>query len=500
MDEFRVFTWDSTNFPDPDRLVRELETLGIKLVTIIDPGVKVEQRYSVYREGHDAGFFLKNSHGDEYQNVVWPGTCAFPDFTNPRTREWWGDKLPTLLDHGVAGIWCDMNEPTAFIPTPQTLPPDVIHGGAGEPKLHAEVHNLYGSQMAQATREGMLRHRPDRRPFVISRAGYAGLQRHALHWTGDNTSWWEHLWMSMPQLQNLGISGLAWVGVDVGGFGGDANGELLTRWMELGAFMPFCRNHSSWDTRSQEPWSFGDPYESIIRSMLKLRQRLIPYMYSLFDECNRTGAPIIRPLMFEFPADEESCSAADEFMLGSALLVAPIASAGATYRHVYLPPGDWFHWWTGERTEGSAHILAHAPLGQPAIYVRGGHALPLWPEMLHVGERAADPLTVILYPSEEPGSTTLYEDAGDGFTHEQGQYLRTQIECLMRDGSLNVSATPEGSFRPSRQRTILELRAWLHEPVSVQLDGRDHANWRYEDDTALVDLPSNASAWSLALR
>jgi alpha-glucosidase len=353
--------------------------------------------------------------------------------------------------------------------------------------------------MAQATREGLLRHQPDRRPFVISRAGYAGLQRHALHWTGDNTSWWEHLWMGMPQLQNLGISGLAWIGMDIGGFGGDANGELLARWTELGALIPFCRNHSSWNTRDQQPWSFSEPYESAIRAMLKLRQRLIPYLYSLFDECHRTGAPLVRPLLFEFPDDEDSLVAADELMLGSALLIAPIASAGSTYRHVYLPRGAWFHFWTGARVDGPAHVLAHAPLGQPAVYVRGGHALPLWPEMLHVNEKPADPLTLVLYPAGT-GSLTLYEDAGDGFAYEQGEYLRTEIESSFDSGVLTVTSTPSGNYRPGRQRTVLEIRGWPAAPDRVQLNDAALTEWQHAEGTLTVHVRSDNSSWTLAIR
>ena len=193
MDGYRVFTWDRESFPDPAGLVRELGELGVKLVTILDPGVKVDMNYSVYTSGRAEGLFCKTLLGSEYHNVVWPGSCAFPDFTNPRTRAWWAEQLPVLLDAGVAGMWCDMNEPTAFVPTPQTLPADVAHHGEGEAVLHAQVHNLYGQLMARATCEGLRRLRPERRPFVISRAGFAGLQRHALHWTGDNSSWWEHL-------------------------------------------------------------------------------------------------------------------------------------------------------------------------------------------------------------------------------------------------------------------------------------------------------------------
>ena len=218
---------------------------------------------------------------------------------------------------------------------------------------------------------------------MISRAGYAGLQRHALHWTGDNSSWWEHLWMSMPQLQNLGLSGVAWAGVDVGGFFGDCTGELLARWTEFGVFQPFCRNHSAMGTVAQEPWAFGEPWETICRDMLRLRMRLLPYLYTLFEECHRTGAPILRPLLFEYPSDPETYAADDQFLLGSALLVAPITRPGIEHRHVYLPAGTWVQWWTGERVEGPAHVLAHAPLGRPALYVRANTPLPLWDPVQH---------------------------------------------------------------------------------------------------------------------
>ncbi|MBA2443177.1 MAG: DUF4968 domain-containing protein, partial [Rubrobacter sp.] len=221
MDGYRVFAWDETRFPEPERFVSELRDEGFRVVTIVDPGVKLDESYAVYTEGRERDLYCKTKEGAEFNNVVWPGMCAFPDFTNPETREWWGDHHRALTDRGVAGVWCDMNEPSLFIPEQSTMPGDIVHPGGGRPKLHAQVHNAYGSLMARSAREGLLKLRPDRRPFVITRAGYAGLQRHALQWTGDNSSWWEHLWMSMPQLQNLGLSGIAWSGVDIGGFFGD---------------------------------------------------------------------------------------------------------------------------------------------------------------------------------------------------------------------------------------------------------------------------------------
>ncbi|HEV2660999.1 MAG TPA: TIM-barrel domain-containing protein, partial [Ktedonobacteraceae bacterium] len=234
LDGFRVFTWDNEHFPDPEGLFSELREMGFHVVAIVDAGVKVDENFSVYREGRERDLYCKASNNEEYQNACWPGVCAFPDFTNPATRAWWGDLHKSLLDAGVAGIWSDMNEPALFLPANSTMPFDVLHPGGGRARLHVQVHNAYGSLMVQGTREGLLRHRPEQRPFIISRSGYAGVQRNALIWTGDNSSTWDHLAMSIPQLQNLGLSGIGWVGSDIGGFYGDATGELLARWTEFG--------------------------------------------------------------------------------------------------------------------------------------------------------------------------------------------------------------------------------------------------------------------------
>jgi alpha-glucosidase len=492
LDGYRVFTWNPVGFPDPKGLLAELREMGYHAVSIVDAGVKVDEHYSVYVEGIARDLFCKNPQGDDYQNVVWPGICTFPDFTNPETRTWWGDQHRQLLDAGVDGIWCDMNEPGLFIPPNSTMPPDVIHPGGGRAQSHIQVHNAYGSLMAQAAREGLLRLRPNRRPFVISRAGYAGIQRHALLWTGDNSSTWEHLSMSIAQLQNLGLSGVGWSGVDVGGYYGDTTGELLARWTEFGIFQPFLRNHSEKTTRHQEPWRFGEPYESVSRDMLKLRQRLLPYLYTLFEECHRTGAPILRPLFWAYPEDAATYSMDDEFLCGDALLVAPVTRPGVEYRHVYLPAGSWFHLWTGARVDGPAHILAHAPLGEPAVYVRANTAVPLGPEMNYVGQQAADPLTFVLYPSEGSGSATFYEDAGDGYEHLNGSYARRAITCEVGAGNIRVEVGErEGAFVPGRRRIRLELREIASAPTAAHAE-----KWRYdrEQRRLIVDLNETISS------
>ncbi|BBL79526.1 alpha-glucosidase [Rubrobacter xylanophilus] len=487
MDGYRVFTWDRERFPEPERLLSELRKEGFRTVTIVDPGVKVDENYPVYIEGRENGFYCLTPGGEEYRNVVWPGLCAFPDFTSDRVRRWWGENLRSLLDEGVSGVWCDMNEPSLFVPRHSTMPPDVVHPGDGRPRPHGEVHNAYGSLMARAVREGLLRLRPGERPFVITRAGYAGLQRHALQWTGDNSSWWEHLWMAMPQLQNLGLSGVAFCGVDVGGFFGDCDGELLARFTEFGVLQPFCRNHSAKGTREQEPWAFGEPYESVCRRMIKLRYRLLPYLYSLFEECHRTGSPILRPLLFEFPEDETTYATDDEFMLGSALLAAPITRPGIRHRHVYLPEGSWFHLWSGERFEGPAHILAHAPLGEPPLYARANHAIPLGPELSHTGERSPeDPLTLMIHAAGGSGSTTLYEDEGDGFGYREGVYARREISCETTGRRTTVRlGEREGSYEPGPREVLLDVRGIRG--ARTRVDGEERG-FRVEDGRLLVSL------------
>src|SRR3979411_2194948 len=488
--------WKPGGFPAPEGLLAELRQMGFHAVSIVDAGVKVDEHYPVYTEGLARDLFCKTPEGNDYQNVVWPGICTFPDFTNPETRTWWGEQHRPLLDAGVEGIKCDMNEPGLFIPQKSTMPPDVIHPGGGKAQLHIQVHNAYGSLMAQAAREGLLRLRPERRPFIMSRSGYAGIQRHALLWTGDNSSTWEHLTMSISQLHNLGLSGVGWAGVDIGGYYGDTTGELLARWTESGIFQPFARNHSEKTTRRQEPWQFGEPYESVCRDMLKLRQRLLPYLYTLFEECHRTGAPILRPLFWAYPEDISTYSMDDEFMCGDGLLVAPVTRPGVDYRHVYIPAGSWFHYWTGTRVDGPAHVLVHSPLGRPAMYVRANTAVPLWPDMNHVGQHEADPLTFVMYPSEGSGAASFYEDAGDGYAYMSGAYARRQITCELGAGRIRVViGAQEGTFVPTRRQVRLELHEIASEPESVH-SGQAPVTWQYDPAhrRLIVDLDETASS------
>jgi alpha-glucosidase len=524
MDGYRDFSWDRTRFPDPEGLLTELQGLGFHVVPLVDAGVKVDVNDHVYQQGHEQELFCKTIDGYEYQNTVWPGVCAFPDFFNQAVREWWGDTHRGLVDAGVAGIWCDMNEPAMFIPHHSTMPDDVVHMWQGKTKVHKQVHNGYGALMVQAVREGLQRLRADRRPFVISRSGYAGVQRNALIWTGDNSSTWDHLSMSVPQLLNLSLSGVAWCGVDIGGFYGDADGELLSRWIELGIFQAFCRNHAEKMSRPQEPWVFGEPYTAICRSLLQLRQRLLPYLYTLFEECHRTGAPLLRPLFWAYPEDSATYAIEDELLCGDSVLVAPITRPGTQYRHVYLPEGDWVHFWSGEVISGPAHVLAYAPLGQPAFYIRANQALPLGPVTNYSGESAEalprpsdindaiassyrsdvcnDSLTLLLYVNEGKGATTLYEDEGEGYGYEQGLYAQRTVACEVAGEGIQVRLSErEGNFVPRRQQVLVELRGIQSAPVAVSLNDQA-VDWRYvqEGRSITIEVPETGAASVLLVR
>jgi alpha-glucosidase len=463
MDGYRVFTWNSSGFPDPAGMIADLRKQGFRTVTIIDPGVKVDPSYAVYQQGLERDCFIHRSNGEVFQGYVWPDDSAFPDFMRPEVRQWWVDMQKGLIDQGVSGIWNDMNEPTVFAkPFSEgggqafTVDLDAPQGPADERTTHAEVHNLYGSNMARASFEGLYRDLNGERPFVLTRSAFAGIQRWSTCWMGDNSSWWEHLEMAMPQLLGMGLSGVPFVGVDIGGFFGNARGELFARWMQLGILFPFCRGHSSIDTTQHEPWVFGPRVEAICRDYLKLRYRLLPYLYTLFWEAAQCGAPILRPLFFHFPDDQATYHVHDQVLLGPTLLAAPVYHPEREYRYVYLPAGVWYDWWTDEAINGPIHMLAHAPLERMPLYVRAGAIIPSGPELRFTGERPLDPLTLDLYPGE--GDFMLYEDDGHSFAYQQGQFCTTRY-TLRQDGQYLIFAigARTGAYAPPQRNIVLRF-------------------------------------------
>ena len=409
MDGYKIFTWSKERFPDPSGLVARLHEAGIKVVTIIDPGVKASPTYDVFRSGVMGNYFCLRSNGDLYTSHVWPGLCVFPDFARSDVRDWWSSLIAEFVKDGIDGIWLDMNEPAGFDSENHTIDGDLMHVMNGAEVPHYRLHNAYALLEAEATYEGLLRARPDKRPFILSRAGYAGIHRYAAIWTGDNTSNWEHLRLQIPMLLSLSLSGVPMVGADVGGFAKNTkqghfepDAELLVRWYESAIFFPFLRNHTSIDSPDQEPWAWGSAYEEVIKKLLMIRESLMPYIYSLAWASHELGEPIIRPLVYEFQDDDNTHSIDDEFMLGPFLLLTPALDKGIKERYAYLPRGRWLDLRRGREVDGGKIASIDVPMGDPPMLIRSGGIVPTLN-----GE-----LRVLIYPGQS-SAFTIYDDDGE---------------------------------------------------------------------------------------
>jgi alpha-glucosidase len=450
-----VFTWDKSRFPDPAGLLGDLRNSGFETVAILDPGVKVDQQYATFRDGTAHDVFLRDASGKPVRREVWPGTCQFPDFTDPGSRRWWSGQVARFAAVGFAGLWNDMNEPSTFDDPSRSLPDTVHHDWEGEGISHVRGgHAVYGMQMARATREGLAAARPEQRPFVLTRAGYAGVQRYAATWTGDSRSSWEHLRMTIPQLCNLAISGISFSGSDAGGFRGEPGAELYLRWMQLASMTPFFRTHSARTSSERNPWSYGEPTTARIRSVIERRYRLLPYLYTQMHRAAAVGTPVMRPMFFEQPNEKDYSRIDDQFMLGDSLLVAPILEPGGRARIVRLPPRTWYEFDTGRPRAGSRSVVVEAGWDLP-IFVRAGAVVPLWP----VRQSTATPVgSLILDIYAGSAGSALYEDAGDGFGYRTGDFLLSTFTTVLGRSGLEVSWRTEGKYvRPSQQVEVRVL-------------------------------------------
>src|ERR1043166_7750421 len=452
---YRVFTFDADRFSNPKDLTDRLGRDGVKVVTIVDPGVKKDsENYYVFKQGVENNFFQRRSNGDLFVPRVWPGDSAFVDYTLPEARKWWGDLHRFYLDSGISGIWNDMNEPSDFIDQTGKNQMDVVSYDEGDKTTHAKNRNTFALLMARATSEGLERLKPDRRPYVITRAAYAGIQRYSTMWTGDTNSTWESLALNIPMFATLGLSGEPFVGSDIGGFIGRANGELVVRSYQVGFLAPFCRNHKTIDGYDQEPWRFGKYYEDIIRKYLKLRYRLLPFLYTTLEEAHRTGTPVFRPLMLNYQNDPSTYNLDDQFIVGDDLLVAPILKPDVTKRLVYLPAGTWYDYWTNKQYAGATMITVDAPLDVVPLFVRGGAMIPVWPALNYVGEKPIDTVTFNIYPDDAgSASAALYEDDGLSPAYKTGAFRRTKFIARRGPNGFVVSVgVPEGTYNPGPRK------------------------------------------------
>jgi alpha-glucosidase len=444
MDAYRVFTFDPAGFSDPGKLSAYLHERGFKGVWMIDPGVKAERGYRVYDSGTTADVWVRGATGAVFQGSVWPGACVFPDFTRPGTRAWWAANYRGFMAQGVDGVWNDMNEPSVFDSPAKTMPRDNWHRGGGglPPGPHAEYHNVYGMLMARATRVGIATANPGRRPFVLSRSSFLGGQRYSATWTGDNSSTWDCMTMSIPMTLNLGLSGQPFNGPDLGGFGGNPSPELWGQWVAMGALFPFCRGHAVKGSVDKEPWAFGPEVESAARIALDRRYRLLPYLYTLFYESSLDGSPVMAPVFFADPRDPGLRSEDRVFLLGGDLLVVP-AWAG----HPRLPRGIWR---SVSIVDGDTKDRFQATLE-----LRGGAILPLGKVIQNTTERSLDPLTLLVSLDARGGASgMLFEDAGDGYGYRTGDYLLTTYSARTDGDRVVISVARSEGHRPRSEHRI----------------------------------------------
>lgn len=527
----RPFTIDPVTFPDFPGMVARLREMNLKLVVITDLHIAKlpDHNYAPYDTGIAQNQFVHNPDGSVFSGIVWPGPAVFPDFTRAATRDWWGTLYQQLVRDGVAGFWNDMNEPSVFNTRNKTMPLDVVHridSDSFTPRnaTHAEIHNVFGMQNSRATFDGLRKLSPDERPFVLTRATYAGGQRYATTWTGDNSSSWNHLRMTSSMLKNLGLSGFSFAGADVGGFAGTPPADLLTRWLQVAAFHPIDRNHTESGTGDQEPWVHGPEQLAIRRRYIEERYRLMPYLYTLADETTRTGLPIMRPVFLDYPRAatdghpiDIDPSTGGEFLLGHDLLIAPSPYPEQLDAYtVELPTPDWYDYWTGKRlppskpsppiVEGTPPSGAdlvplttsiHPELNTLPVFVRGGAILPIAPLTQSTAETPQGPLTLRLYAGPDCRGS-LYLDDGHTYAFTRGDFLRMNFTCEVTPDALTFNITEQGTYKPWWNNIRLEIYGWQPHANTVTLNNTTLA-LEHSGEATTVTLPETAHALSLTI-
>ena len=523
----RPFTVDTKAFPRFKDMIADLTKDHFHLIVITDLHIAnlPNSGYAPYDSGMAGDHFVKNPDGTVYSGVVWPGPAVFPDFTQKMTREWWGTLYKGFTDDGVAGFWNDMNEPAVFEVPTKTMPDNVQHridepGFAKRTATHLEIHNVFGMENSRGTYEGLLKLQPEVRPFVLTRASYAGGQRYAATWSGDNSATWNHLRQTVPQLENLGLSGFAMTGADVGGFAGSPPPDLLTKWIEIAAFQPIDRDHAAKGTRDHEVWVDGPEQEAIRRHFIEERYRLMPYLYTAAEETSRTGLPIMRPLFLEFPdattdGHPLDNDATGEFLFGDRILVAasPSPEEVAPYE-VHLPPGQWYDYWTGEQlaiiTPAGARDLEQRDAPPPSkpifvtpkiaelpVYVRGGSIIPVAPLTQSTMEKPDGPLTLRVYPNAVGAKCegSIYQDDGSSFAYRDGKFFRQHFSCAeAADGSVTVHLdAPTGSFTPWWTQLRIEVYGLTSARHSATANGKSAAIESGQTSSSVVVSASAAA-------
>lgn len=511
MDGYRCFTWNHRHFPDPTRLLADLREAGFQTVVMIDPGIRVDPDYWVYRSGMEQEVFCRRSTGELMIGPVWPPNCVFPDYTDPKVRAWWSALYQEMYaEQGVSGFWNDMNEPAVFKVNRATFPDTVLHHREGRGGDHQAAHNIYGLLMSRATYEGLKQSRPNKRPFVLTRATFAGGQRYASVWTGDNIASWEHLRLANLQCQRLSISGFSFVGTDIGGFVDLPSGELLVRWLQLAVFHPFYRIHSMGnnvdgaaeveadavqaaallDRLDQEPWAFGEPYTSQARQAIEWRYRLLPYLYTTFYRHTRSGEPMLRPLAFYDQSDPQALACEPEFIFGDHLLVCPVLRPRAKSMGVYLPQGVWYDYHRGKRYDGQQKIRVRLRPNRLPVFVRAGAVIPHYPVQQYTNELKITQVRLQVYYGSADNNY-WYVDAGEGYGYQDGDYRLARFTTQARPQQWEMQQHLVGEYVADCTHYEIQLYGLPFVPRSLRIDGEEQAYQGQQPDEIILRIPAN---------
>ncbi len=436
MDAYKLFTWNNQRFPDPAGMNAQLQKLGFRTTVIVDPGIKVEKGYHAYESGLKEDIFIKYSDGQNYTGQVWPGWCHFPDFTSAKGRSWWKQQVKTFTGAGVSGLWNDMNEIATW---GQRMPDNVLFSFEGNPVTHQQAHNVYGLAMVRASYEGAKEAAPNQRPFILTRAGYAGLQRYSAIWTGDNRAEDDHMLLGVRLMNSLGLSGVAFTGMDIGGFTGNGGPSLYARWIQIGAFTPYCRSHTGINTKSAEPWAFGEEVLEISRNYINFRYKLLPYIYSCFYNATQTGLPLMRTLALTDTHDPlvYDTRFQNEYQFGPAFLIAPFESKQA-YAPVYFPKGDWYNLYNDEKEAGGKEKMLTLGMHTLPVYVRESSIIPMQSLVQTTQQKPSDTLFLHVYKGSVNNDFRYYEDDGETFDYEKEEYFQRNISYRPSENSLTL--------------------------------------------------------------
>ncbi|WP_343744577.1 TIM-barrel domain-containing protein [Chitinophaga sp.] len=442
MDAYKLFTWNKDRFPDPAQLTGRLKDMGFRVTVIVDPGIKVEEGYHAYENGKKENIFIKYNDGQNYTGQVWPGWCHFPDFTSEKGRSWWKSQVKSYIRDGVSGIWNDMNEIATW---GQKMPNNVIFDYEGHPTTHLQAHNIYGLQMVRASYEGT-REALQKRPFLLTRAAYSGSQRYSAIWTGDNRAEEDHMLLGVRLLNSLGVSGFPFAGMDVGGFTGNPSVGLYTRWMQIGAFIPYFRNHTGVNTKSAEPWAFGEEALEITRNYVNLRYHMLPYLYSTMYAASRTGMPVMRTLALQNTFDPQVYDTRfqNQYQFGDAFMIAPFEST-KDFGSIYFPKGKWYNLYTDAVTTGGQDIITPLNIKTLPVYVKESSIVPMQSLVQSTREKPADTLFLHLYKGSQPNTFVYYEDDGESFSYEKGDFYERAITYDPAQQTLTLQR-PKGSY------------------------------------------------------